>query len=407
MTEANRYFILGILIAVVSISAVSSNSWLSSAIAGLQLASLPRELRLAIDAGLIEQHECSKAFLNARCSRAEFGRKLGFMIMMTGAQPEVNLKSLAKTGIFKAYPATGKIRRKEAIEAMARACMFLSMKKLINLPEEKAVSYRDYNVPEKYTAAVSYLQKKYIVRGYPDGKLGANRLMTNREAIYFTYRLYEAVAADLMCNSENKGIRFVDIPLNHPIMDSIEKLTQAGAFDKVLLKPSFDGMSNISTLELAEILEGIFNHAEASDDPIRIKTIFSGEPSLKSVSRSQLALVLEYVLSLSESADKDFEGEDFYKDVSKDAVEFEALKKLAANGIWLGYQNKMFCGNEAVTWFEAVTALAKVVERQLKKTENNPDRLAKKEDMENLIALIKAKKAKIQKILDQKRQYKR
>lgn len=412
MKAANRYSILGIAFALLTIGVFSSNGFFSIAMAGLNLARLPRELRLGLDSGLITPSQCSARSLRARCTKGEFGRKLGLLINQVGATEDSTLKGLAKLGIFNAFPSKGRLRRKEALEAMSRVCLLLSMKGTIKLPDGSAVNYKDYSIPAKYSSALNYMQKKFVVRGYPNGSLGANKRLTNREAVYFIYRLYEAISADMMANKKNSGIRFVDVSLSHPVMASIKTLTRAGAFDKVMLKPAFDGESNISTKELSEMAEGILARAKSQIDQIRIRTIFAGEPGQEKVNRSQLALVLEYLLGTPAST-KESHHEINYTDIKKDSVEYEALKKLGGQGIWLGYHSGKFNSSESVTWYETVSAIEKVLKHSqhltssLEEKETENGRLAQKSDIDSFIALIKAKKARIRQILDRKRTYRR
>lgn len=406
MTEANKYSILGIVVACLAIAVFSGSNFISAAIAGFNLAGLPRELRLGIDTGLISQSECTRQKLNRITSKGSFADRLSIMLEQVGMVELSERKGLESSGIFAAKPENARLSRKDAFAAMARICMHLGDKGLIKLPETKAVNYRDYKIPEKYQGAAAFLQKRFVVRGYPDGSLGAGKSLSNREAVYFIYRLYETIAADMMANQPATGIRFVDISLSHPVMNSIKLLTDAGAFNKILLKPAFDGESHITTSELSDMLEGIFAHSNQTVDQIRLKTIL---PANSFVSRNQLALALEYLLgssSLSES-----KTEIVYRDVKSESPEYAALVKLAAADIRLGYQSNYFRGSERVTWFETVSALADTVKASeaispaAAKVE--PQRLAQKSDIDALIALIKAKKAKVRQILDNKKPYQR
>lgn len=406
MTEANKYSILGIVVACLAIAVFSGSNFISAAIAGFNLAGMPRELRLGIDTGLISQSECTRRQLNRLTSKGSFADRLNIMLEQVGMVELSERKGLESSGIFSAKPENARLSRKEAFAAMARICLHLSDKGLIKLPETKAVNYRDYKIPEKYLGAAAFLQNRFVVRGYPDGSLGAGKSLTNREAVYFIYRLYETIAADMMANQPATGIRFVDISLSHPVMNSIKLLTDAGAFNKILLKPAFDGESHISAGELSDMLEGIFTHSNQTVDQIRLKTIL---PANSLVSRNQLALALEYLLgssSLSES-----KTEIAYSDVKSESPEYAALVKLAAADIRLGYQSNYFRGNEKVTWFEAVSALAGTVKASAAispaTAKVEPQRLAQKSDIDALIALIKAKKAKVRQILEYKRPYQR
>ncbi len=192
-------------------------------------------------------------------------------------------------------------------------------------------------------------------------------------------------------------------------MNSIRILTQTGAFDKVMLRPAFDGDSNISTNEVNDMLEGIFSRSNQSLDEIRIRTIFAGDPGVEKITRRQLALILDYLSSLVDlpSTAKPFN----YNDVDKDSAEFTALNRLAKLEIYLGYKGGYFRGHEKVSWFECVSALSKILKHSkntgMVQEENKPDRLAQKKDIEDYMAVLKAKQLKIRRILNRKKSYRR
>ena len=407
MIEANRYSLSGIVAAILLVAFFSGNNLITRVIAGFNLAELPRELRLGIDSGLVSREECRKSRLNATCNRNNYAAKLTILLEQIGMIELADIKELAKSGIFSVKSPKTRLTRGEAIESMARICLYIADKELISLPVEKATNYRDYAVPQKYSSAVSFMQKRFIIRGYPDGRLGVGRNLTNREAAFFLYRLYETIATDMMTKQPQTGIRFIDISLSHPAMESINLLTQAGAFDKLPLKPAFDGDSQISNSEISEMIEGIFAKSGQNIDQVRLKSILSPNSTM---TRRQLALCLEYLLTLSPKNSEEIDNKISYIDVDSASVEFAALKKLDFFNIKLGYQNERFKGNENITWFETISALGKTLKAigqiQVKKEKSN-DRLAQKSDIDELIALIKAKKAKIRQIIDFKKSYER
>ncbi len=401
MSEANRYSIIGIFSAVLVFAIFAGNNLIASVFASFSPATLPRELRLGIDAGLIEPESCNKKNLNSTCTRSSFAKKLSTVIEQIGLAELSELKALENAGIMeKSKKKT--FTRKQAVEAMLRTTMLLNDKGLIKISGGKISNYRDYRVPEKYSNAMAMLQQKFVVRGYPDGMIGAERRLTNREAVYFLYRLYEMAATEMMANQSDKGIRFIDLALNHPIMDSIKILTDAGAFDKIQLKPTFDGDALVSVSEMTGMIEGIMGRNQQTIDQIRLKTIFATE---KQVNRGQLALLLEYLIPVSELPDS---GETLtYLDVKPSCPEFNALKKLQTLDVMLGYEKNLRAG-EKVTWFEAVSAMAKVLSLKADAVAQvKPDRLAEKSDIEALVAVIKEKKARVRQILDYKKPYSR
>jgi hypothetical protein len=183
-------------------------------------------------------------------------------------------------------------------------------------------------------------------------------------------------------------------------MNAIKNLTISGAFDKIILRPSFDGDSFISVTDISEIINGLFNRAGKEIDQIRLQTILAGSKTGSPANRRQLALILEYILD-SFARDRLNANKINYKDITIDNPEYESLIKLAGCGLTLGYGDGRFAAADRVTWFEAVSLLNAVIiyAKVVDQPSNEPDRLAEKSDIENLKTLLKAKREKIRTIL--------
>ncbi|HNX74318.1 MAG TPA: hypothetical protein PLM07_10140 [Candidatus Rifleibacterium sp.] len=398
MLKSNRCFLLGVITASFLLTIFAGNHLFQMVIAG-DNGSLPRELRLGAELGLIGQTQLTRARLNRSVSQLDFGEKLSMSLELLGFE-HTGIKNLISHGLLPARGLQNQMTRKDALETLARTCAALKDAGLINLADNDARNYSDYRIPEKYRHAVTYLQKKYVVRGFPDGSMGSSRKLSLREAVFFVYRFYEAVAADLMGSRENQGISFVDMPLSHPVMGAVKNLTAAGAFDKIILRPSFDGESFITVTDLTEILNGIFAKAGKESDQIRLKTIFADTNASSFGQRRQLALVLEYLLDTF-AKDRLNASKINYKDVSIEQPEFESLVKLAGCGLTMGYGDGRFAGTESLTWFETVNLLDAVIKYSAIVAEppTRKNRLAVKSDIENLKTLLRAKREKIRQIL--------
>lgn len=397
MEKGNRCYFLGVMTASLLLTVIVGNYFLQAVFAGN--GNLPRELRLGVELGLIRQNQLSRSSLNRAISQNEFAEKLSRALELLGFQNDGS-KDLLKRGLLPAKKLKSNITRKDTLETLARTCLALKESGLVSLPMAEAANYSDYRVAEKYRAAISYLQKKYVVRGFPDGSLGSEKRLSLREAVFFIYRLYEAVAADLMGSRENQGISFVDIPLSHPVMGAIKNLTAAGAFDKIILRPSFDGESYLTIADISDIFNGIFAKGGKDIDQIRIKTIFADQASSASAQRRHLALMLEYLLDTF-AKDRLNASKINYKDVTIEQPEFESLVKIAGCGLTMGYGDGRFAGQEPLTWFEMVYLLNEVIRYAAIVPENaeKKTRLAVKSDIENLKTLLRAKREKIRQIL--------
>ena len=400
MIKADKHTFAGIILAIFCVAVLGGTGILNPILAN-GLGSAPRELRLGAELGLIGVKQCNNKFLNRTITKREFANKTAIVMNMLGVQ-NTSFNSLVENGIIDSYNQNASISRKDAVEIMARATLFMSANRIFNMPTIPVSNYKDYRVPEKYSCPFGYMQSKFVVRGLQNNYLGSNRKLTNREAVYFLYRLYEAVSSDMMTSMPNEGLCFIDVPLDHPIMDSIKNLTAAGAFDRAILRPSFDGDSYIVQDDLTEIVGGIFDRSGKECDMLRLQTIFSDKEGY--ATRRQMALILEFILD-SFVPNKEKTAKVDYKDIDEDDAEYLALSKLNGCGINLGYDNRKFAGNEKVTWFDTVKLLDKTLKfAGITSKTNNVDMNAPadKEDFERLKNILISKKAKIRSILSRK-----
>lgn len=408
MKKANGYFILGSITAFLCFALLANNQFIGNLYAELLCSSLPRELRLGSEIGIIDQNQLSSKQLRSTISRGKFSQLLARTLNLLGNSKIENASQLAQSGIFNGSPSRNRISRKTTIEAICRAAIYMADKKAIKFTNEKPARYRDYIAPEKYQRALNYLQKKYILRGYSNGFVGAKRYLSLKEAVYFLFRFYEAVSSDLMNKNKNiTGIKFVDISTNHPIMRKVNALTSAGAFDIVKLRPSLDGNSFITAQDLALIAEGILKRNQKNVDLIRMKTIFAGKRMSLPANRRELALVMEYLISSLEKNSATDTKAYKYKDVKENTPEAEALSFLTKHNIILGYPNGVFAGSERITWFESIGLIYEVTKSKVAASPVKTQRLAVRSDIERFEAILKAKKARIRKILSKRPRYHR
>ncbi len=400
MIKADKHTIAGILLAVFCVAVLGGTGILNPIFAN-GLGSAPRELRLGADLGIIEENNCNNRYLKQNITKRDFAQKLATVMSNVGVQ-ESKLNDLINNGIIDSNKINANITRKEAVEIMSRSLLYMSASNIFNMATVKPTNYRDYKIPEKYSKPMGYLQSKFVVRGLQNNYLGTNRKLTQREAVYFLFRLYEAVSSDRMTSISNEGLCFIDVSLDNPIMDTIKDLTAAGAFDRAILRPSFDGDSYIRQDDLTEVIGGIFDRSGKECDMLRLQTIFSDKEQF--TNRGQMALVLELLLD-SFAAEKIQTADINYIDVSKQDPEYQALSKLAGCNINLSYGNRKLSSDEYVTWFEAVNIINKTLKFAgitNSKKEVDMNAPADKADFERLKNILIQKKAKIRSILGPK-----
>ncbi len=400
MIKADKHTIAGILLAIFCVAVLGGTGILNPIFAN-GLGSAPRELRLGADLGIIEERNCNNRYLKQNISKKDFALKLATVMNNVGVL-EAKLNDLFNNGIMDSNRINTNITRKEAVEIMSRALLYMSASDIFNMSSTKPSNYKDYKIPEKYSKPMGYLQSKFVVRGLQNNYLGSSKKLTQREAVYFLYRLYEAISSDRMTSNSNEGLCFIDVSLDNPIMETIKDLTAAGAFDRAILRPSFDGDSYIGQDDLTEVIGGIFDRSGKECDMLRLQTIFSDKEQF--ATRKQIALILELLLD-SFAPEKIETASIDYIDVSKEDAEYQALSKLAGCGINLAYGNKMLSANENVTWAEAINLINKTLKfagitNSAKKVDMNAP--ADKADFERLKNILIQKKAKIRSILGPK-----
>lgn len=398
MIKANRHSIAGVLLAVFCVSVLAGTGILGPIFAN-GLGKSPRELRLGSEIGLILPSQCVDTYLNKSITKKAFIEKLAIVLDVLGIS-DCLPETVIQTGIVNSKNLNSTMTRKEAVETMARAAMFLNSKQLFSFTPMKPTNFKDYKIPEKYKDIMGYFQNKFVVRGISNNTFGSNKKLTNREAVYFLFRMYESIASDMMAHKSPEGINFIDISVDHPVMESIKNLTAAGAFDRAILRPSFDGNSYLSIEDLSEIVGGIFDRSGKECDTLRLQSIFSDDTG-SFTNRREMVLVLEMLLDTL-APERMVAGKLPYSDVTYENPEHQALIKLAGFNIKPGYSNGIFAAEELVTWFEAVNLLDEVlkyagVTNSVKK--DNLDAPATKEDFERLKNILIMKHAKLRQIL--------
>lgn len=398
MVKVDKHSLAGIALAMFVVISLAGTGLLGQLFAN-GLGRAPRELRLGSEIGLINPNSCNDKFLKSSITRESFASKAA-IIVNTIAGTKFAYNEMVENGIVANGNKNTLISRKEAVETMARAAMFINSKGLFIFSPTQPTNYRDYNIPAKYAPIMSYLQNKFIVRGMPNGLLAANKKLTQREAVYFLFRLYESISADMLIALPNEGISFIDIPNGHPVNEAIKNLTAAGAFDRAILRPSFDGNSYITNDDISEVIGGIFDRSGKECDSLKLSSIFADSNDCYTT-RGQITLALEYILD-EIAPDKIISGSINYIDVPFDSPEHRALVKLAGYNINPGYRSNVLSKNEPITWFEAVNLLDQTMKyAEITKGEKVVDMNAPadKADFERLKNILIAKKAKIRAIL--------
>ncbi|NLM18242.1 MAG: hypothetical protein GX221_11040 [Candidatus Riflebacteria bacterium] len=401
MRKFNNPFLLGAISAVLAVTLFTGNSFLTTIFAGA-FSNQPKEIRQGVSLGLLRRSQVNQQSLKMPQTKMRFANMLLSALQLIDSKYQT-ISDLISSGIITESGMTKYITRKEVFETLCRSAeYFMTKAKSIQTPNMVAVNYSDYQVPAKYAKSAYYLQYKFIVRGKAESKFDPESTVTLREAVYFLQRFYEAISADMMAKKQPDKICFIDLPMDHFMMKTIRNLVTEGAFDKLMLSPTFDGDSYMNKTDFSEMVAGILERSGKEVSIVRLKTLFT-EKDPENLTRRELALGLEYLFDELQSISRNISQSISYKDVAGDSPEYVALIKLASANIRLGYVNSELRPLEKVSRYETVTVLNKLMialhgaPREMEEEiENKP---VQKEDIQRLENIIREKQARIRRIL--------
>jgi len=399
MQQRTRNFIFGSLAAVFLTASMTELPVLEAISDNTAFGRLSPELRLGMDIGIIDASDLESRSLDTPITRRSFSVLLKRVFQMLGAPAGSELSDLRTAGIFDPSPSRRSVQRKSALEALARGTLHLADNGFLTLEPKATSNFSDYRIPEKYRDAISFLKSKGIARGYPDGRFGASRALTKREAVFLLYRFYEQVAGSLMIRQNSDVLQFVDLPLDHPAMDSLKAMEKAGAFTQMKFGMSFDGYSPLKVRDAVCIVESILTRYDQASESAKIRNLLIGRLPAQPATRGDLAILLGHLVKAF-PAKLGVSAESFtYTDVEAGTREANALTALGEKGLFLGYPNGTFNGDEVISRYEAVGIFQAVLTTLNLVTPDSGDQIAGKSDFEAFATLLKAKRARIQSIL--------
>jgi hypothetical protein len=371
----------------------------------LAMTSLPDELRMALDLGIIDRSDLGTRSLNSPIKHREFAVLLKNTLQLLGASAGSSMADLRESGILASVRGKQSISRRHALEAMCRMVMYLNDTNFLAMDPAASGNFSDYDPPEKYINALGYLKGAWIVRGYGNGVFGARRALSKKEAAFMVYRLYEHVSSTLMNKSKGEHISFIDLPTDHLAMKGIKTVAKAGAFDLIKMRPSFDGNRVIPVRDAGNLIKGLLKKAEIPEADQKVNVVVNGRDLRSAVDRSLLAQLLEVLVKEGKARSDDYTDLAPYMDVPAGSAPALALEALGKRGIVMGYPGGLFRGGDRVSWFEAVGTLDAVARTLIlgknvpEETPEEDSHLATRDEFEQFIATLKAKRARVRNIL--------
>ena len=128
MVKVDKHSLAGIALAMFVVISLAGTGLLGQLFAN-GLGRAPRELRLGSEIGLINPNSCNDKFLKSSITRESFASKAA-IIVNTIAGTKFAYNEMVENGIVANGNKNTLISRKEAVETMARAAMFINSKGL-------------------------------------------------------------------------------------------------------------------------------------------------------------------------------------------------------------------------------------------------------------------------------------
>ncbi|MER2089924.1 MAG: S-layer homology domain-containing protein, partial [Sporosarcina sp.] len=117
--------------------------------------------------------------------------------------------------------------------------------------EASSQSFKDVPHNHPYKEIIQNMQARGMINGYPDGTFKPNEKVSRKHVAQLLGK-----ALQLDAKSET-GIRYKDVPKNHPYYDAISKVTQAGIFSGDV-NGNFNPEAPLTRVQMAKVLDLAF-----------------------------------------------------------------------------------------------------------------------------------------------------
>ena len=381
MLICKKEFIAGLLMAAISVSAVTNISSLYAV--ERKYAS---EVEFSQRIGLFDSERLSEKTLKSNIAEIAFYRGLNLIMVNKGIVKNFNTHNLESLGITQTVSPMSSLTRQKAAETIMRAMIYAQDKGMLKVPETtKKRAFRDYSPEEKYQEMMSYAIEKGVFKGMSRNNFKPNKKLSVREALNFLKNLYElemqksdkvvkekktapaAVKPQTQVKPQVKTVYiepditkfFNDITPTNPLAETMKKLINAGAFDTVDLNHELNLPKSIKNGDMMTICKDMLTKAGKADMISRVSEIETSVNADDALTRNSLAK-LGAVMS-DAYPHKEYNIRVNYIDVKDGSPVDEALKHIAKAGIKMGYSDGSFKGNEKVSRYETFSLLGILV----------------------------------------------
>lgn len=380
MLVCKKEFIAGLLMAAISVSAVTNISSLYAV--ERKYAS---ELEFSQRIGLFDSERLSEKTLKSNIAEIAFYRGLNLILVNKGVVKNFNTHYVESLGITQTSSPMSSLTRQKAAETIMRAMIYAQNKGMIIIPENtKKRAFRDYVPEAKYQEMMNYAIEKGVFKGMSRNNFKPNKKLSVREALNFLKNLYE-----LDMQKSNSAITekeppavvkpqtqvkpqvqtvyiepditkyFNDITPTNPLAETIKKLINAGAFNTADLNHELNLPKSIKNGDMMTICKDMLTKAGKTDMLNSVSEIEESVDEDDALTRNSLAQ-LGAIMS-DAYPHKDYNIKVSYTDVKENSPVGKALTHIAKAGIKMGYSDGSFKGNEKVSRYETFSLLGILV----------------------------------------------
>ncbi|MGM0600395.1 MAG: hypothetical protein ACQETH_11350 [Candidatus Rifleibacteriota bacterium] len=386
MLLKNKFFIGGAMLSVFIAS-------LFCRLPGIQASNnqADKYIKFAQQKGLFDSTAYSRKTLKKPVSEMAFYRSLTQIMSDLGFLETYNLTEMREAGIISQSKIGRYIKRDKAFKTIFRALMFAANRTRIKIGnrDKKLQPFYDWVIPQKYLPAFGFAIEEGIITGTPDGRIMPDKKLSIFETLLLLHRIHESfIDTHKVKTKQPRPIRKVN--------KTFQTLKKAGAFDltsqpQVMLK-----QESISIKQVSAMIHGILANYNKSAYISELKYYTGGIGKSEKASRANLTHLASILARALPHQKVGLYS--LYKDVKSGSRLARSLGFLSRANIRLGYDNNFLKGEEIIKPSEAFDLIREIIIKS-DKAALHFNRVATQNDVNDFINRIKARKARIRKIL--------
>lgn len=346
-------------------------------------------IKFARQKGLFDSMDYSRKTLEQPVSEMAFYRALTQILTDLDFLETYNLVKMRKAGIISQAKFGHYIKRDKALTTIFRALIFAANKTQINMGNDNRMlqPFYDWIIPEKYLPALGFALERGIITGTPDGRVMPDKKLSIFETLLLLHRFHKAFYTP-------HTIKAKQVPGKNT--RNFQTLIKAGAFDLTEQPSDILQQNTISKSQISAIIHGILANFNKAAYISELKYYIAGLAKNQNANRADLTHMASILVRALPHQKVGLYS--LYKDVKPDSRLARSLEFLSRANIRVGYDNNLLRGNELIKPSEAFALIREIINKS-DKAALRLKKAATQNDINNLINRIKARKARIRKIL--------